>query len=343
MSSIGIGSVRQAAASPLARFESGVGVIGGRMYVVGGHLEPELSATTEMHRYDPATDEWERLADAPEPISHVTAATVDDRYLWLAGGYTGQHPGRGIAETYRYDSHTDRWESGPALPAIRASGGLACFDGRLHYFGGLDADRCTNHPDHWVLDPTQGSWISASPMPMARTHAATAVYGGGIFAIGGHYGHDVPGRPGVIERQADLDVVHRYDPISDSWVERRPLPERRSHCEPGTFVHEGRIYCAGGRSVGSFRELLTEDRPLTTRLRRIAIKALRRLRRGPGHGGVDNLLCYDPETDHWSIVMNLGRALYAPAAVCIDGEMILTNGGGRGWQDPSDRTVRVQL
>ena len=333
----------QAAPSPLARFESGVGVIDGKMYVVGGHLEPELSATHEMHRYDPTDDSWERMADAPAAISHVTAAVVDDRYIWLAGGYVGQHPGTGIAETYRYDSSLDRWESGPVLPEIRASGGLASLDGRLHYFGGLDADRHTNHPDHWVLDPTTSIWETASPMPMARTHAATAVHDGVIFAIGGHYGHDVPGRPGIIDPQADLDVVHRYDPISDSWEERRPLPQRRSHCEPGTFVHEGRIYCAGGRSIGSFKEIFSEDRPLSTRLHRIAVKALRRLRHGKGNAGVDDLLRYDPATDRWSTVMNLGRGLYAPAAVCIEGEMILTNGGGRGWQDPYDTTVRVRL
>ena len=55
----------------------------------------------------------------------------------------------------------------------------------------------------------------------------------------------MPGRTGVIDPQAGLDAVHRYDPVSDSWEDRRPLPHRRSHCEPGTFVHEGRIYCAG--------------------------------------------------------------------------------------------------
>ena len=338
------GKIREATPAPIARFESGVGVIGGCMYVVGGHLEPELSATAAMYRYDPSDDSWTRLADAPQEISHVTATVVGDRHLWLAGGYVGQHPGTGIAESYRYDVSRDVWEEGPPLPAIRASGGLACIDGRLHYFGGLDADRSTNRDDHWILDPAAGEgWETARPMPMARTHAATAIHGGGIYAIGGHYGHDVPGRPGVIDPQADLDAVHRYDPISDSWEERRPLPHRRSHCEPGTFVHEGRIYCAGGRSIGSFGELLREDRPLSTRVRRIVLKAARKLKRGASGAGVDDLLCYDPSSDRWASVMNLGRGLYAPAAVCIEGEMILTNGGGRGWQDPSDRTIRIHL
>ncbi|MEE2972260.1 MAG: hypothetical protein VX672_03970 [Planctomycetota bacterium] len=41
--------------------------------------------------------------------------------------------------------------------------------------------------------------------------------------------------------------------------------------------------------------------------------------------------------------MNLERALYAAVAARIDGEMILTDVGGRGWQDPSDVTIRVRL
>ena len=338
------GRLNEAARAPIARFESGVGVIGGKMYVVGGHLEPDLAATAAMYCFDVGTNSWNQLADAPCKISHVTATVVDDRYLWLAGGFVGQHPGTGIAESYRYDSVHDCWEEGPPLPVVRASGGLACINGRLHYFGGLDADRSTNHPDHWILDLAAGDgWDTGRPMPKARTHAATAVHDGGIYAIGGHYGHDIPGKFGVIDPQADLDFVHRYDPLEDSWEECRPLPHRRSHCEPGTFIFEGKIYCAGGRSNGKLSELIREERPLLTRLRRIGAKAVRKFLHRDFGGGLDNLLCYDPIRDRWSSVMKFGQALYAPAAVCIDGEMILTNGGRRGWQNPTDRTYRFRL
>jgi len=328
----------------MARFESGVAAVGGRMFVFGGHMEPDLVATRKMFAYDPKEDAWSPRADAPVELSHVSATVIDERYIWVAGGFVGQHPGAGIRASHRYDTVDDCWEEGPPLPEIRASGGFAGIQRRLHYFGGLGADRYTNFEDHWVLDlDTAATWERLSPVPFARTHAATAVHDDMIYAIGGHYGHNVPGRPGEIDRQPDLDYVHRYDPRADSWQEVAPLPYRRSHCEPGTFVHDGRIYCVGGRSASPLGTCLREDRPLTVRAYRTFRKAWRKFKPGLTSGGVEDVICYEPRTDHWSIVGTVGQELYAPAAVSIGAEMIITNGGQRVWRNPSDRTMRIDL
>ena len=334
---------KTAADSPFGRFESAVAAVGGYMYIWGGHHEPELACTDQGYRYDPVADTWTRIADYPVEISHVTAAVIDDRYIWVVGGFEGKHPGTAVAESYRYDTTNDTWSEGPPLPKARGSGGLASINGRLHYFGGLHPDRMTNSEEHWVLDPNGGkNWESLRPMPEARTHSSTAVFNGGIYAIGGHYGHDDPQNPGSIVGD-DLDFVHHYDPESDTWTDRHPLPYRRSHCEAGTFVHDGRIYCAGGRSVTKFGDLLREDRPLLTRLRRIALKVRHRMSANMLPSMVDDVLCYDPAKDHWAKVGRMGQQLYCPSAVCIDGEMILTGGGGHGWQEPSKRTIRLKL
>jgi len=333
-----------AAAAPLARFESGVAVVAGRMYILGGHTEPDLVATEKVYRYDVAADRWDRRADVPVAISHVTAAVVENRYIWLVGGFVGQHPGEGIRESHRYDTVDDRWEQGPPLPEARASGGLVTHDGRLHYFGGLDADRHTNHADHWILDSAVATgWERVAPVPVGRTHAAATVSAGQIYAIGGHFGHDVPGQPGRIAAEPDLDVVHRYDPAADAWEEVAPLPYRRSHCEPSTVVHEGRIYCVGGRSNSPLGVCLREDRPLAVRLARIVRKVARRASRRKTSGGVEDIICYDPGEDRWSVVGSVGQELYAPAASVVDGELIVTNGGRQLWRDPSDVTMRIDL
>ncbi len=336
--------ISEAARSPIARLESGVGAVAGRMYVFGGHMGTDLSATSKMSIYDPGEDAWSSGADAPEEISHITAAVVDDRYIWTAGGFVGRHPGTAIRASYRYDTVDDCWEEGPPLPSPRASGGFATLQGRLHYFGGLGADRCTNHADHWTLEPDVATrWENASPVPFARTHAATAVHDDLIYAIGGHFGHDVPGHPGQIDSQPDLDLVHRYDPRTDSWHEVAPLPYRRSHCETGTFVQEGRIYCVGGRSASPLGTCLREDRPPAVRAYRTSRKTWRKLRPGFSSGGVGDLICFDPKADRWSVVGPVARELYAPAAVSIDNELIITNGGRQLWRDLSDQTMRITL
>ena len=334
--------INSGADAPLARFESGVAVSRGLMYVFGGHLEPELSATVAMYVYDPVADLWSRCADAPHAISHVTAAVVDDRYIWFAGGFVGQHPGKGTRMSYRYDTVRDTWEDGAPLPKVRASGGFVYRDRLLHYFGGLGGDRRTNFDDHWILDPNRPEkWERLAPIPKARTHAGATVLNGGIYAIGGHYGHDLPPNQVKERHLPDLDFVHRYDFDADKWVDVAPLPMRRSHCEPGTFVHEGRIYCVGGRN-NSPGALPSHQRfSPTAQCRRVWHKLRRKFfATSPGHG-LSDIICFDPTKDRWTTVGSLPMDLYAPAAAMINGEIIVTNGGRAGWADPSDRTMRL--
>lgn len=277
-------------------------------------------------------------------LSHLTAVVLDNRYIWLAGGFEGQHPGIGIKRTLRYDVLEDRWEDGPPLPSIRGSGGLALIGRQLHYFGGLDADRSTNRDDHWVLDvDSLDKWRKNAPMPLARTHAATCVVYDKIYAIGGHFGHDVPGQPGIVANEADLDHVHMYDPIEDHWHSVAPLIHRRSHCEPGTFERDGKIICIGGRNNSPAGRCRCEQNLVIHLMRRLRRKVDLKMGRLPAGSTLGDVISYDPLRDRWSEMGQLPFSLYAPAAALIGEQVIVTNGGQNGWQNPSDRTVIIDI
>lgn len=340
---------RQAAQAPLARFESAVAVVRGQMFVIGGHYHEDLWATDANYCYDPVSDCWSERSAAPVPISHINAQVVDDRYIWLVGGFVGNHPGRGVAESYRYDVVEDCWESGPPLPKPRASGGLSLIGRALHYFGGLGTDRATNYDDHWMLDVDDPvGWVELTPAPEPRTHAAVATIGHHSYMLGGHFGHDLPETGGIHSNLPDLDLVHRYDSVADRWTELAPLPSRRSHFEPGTFVHEGKIVCVGGRNNSP----LARSRYSQSRVAHYLRSALghsmnfaKRLFTGnePAPGGLDDIVVYDPARDRWATLGKLPGELYAPAATVIDGEAVITNGGKFGWQNASDTTLRIPM
>lgn len=332
------------AASPVARFESAVAVAQSKMFIIGGHMEPDLIASRDVLAYNPMRDHWERRKHAPRALSHLTAAVSDDRYVWLVGGYEGQHPGVGVRSTLRYDAVDDHWDDGPPLPQIRASGGLALVGRQLHYYGGLDADRCTNRSDHWILEIDRPDrWRSAADAPLARTHAATAVLNDEIYAIGGHFGHDTPGQPGTIAPEKDLDWVHRYLPNEDRWEEVAPLSRRRSHCEPGTFVLDGRIVCIGGRNNDPGGLLQIDRTPIHNLVRRFRRKVEAKLGLWKPGSTLDDVIAYDPIRDRWEDIGRLPKPLYAPAAASIDGAIFVTNGGQQGWQNPMDSTYRLEL
>ncbi|HEY2585568.1 MAG TPA: kelch repeat-containing protein, partial [Tepidisphaeraceae bacterium] len=63
--------------SPTPRLEASAVTVGNLLYVFGGYGtdSPNYLATKETDSYDPATDTWARLADMPEGLTHMGAAT----------------------------------------------------------------------------------------------------------------------------------------------------------------------------------------------------------------------------------------------------------------------------
>ena len=114
------------------RLEPGVTALGQRVVVVGGFdtdLMAGLDITKRVDVYDPATDSWSQLADAPVPFTHIQLASVGTT-LYLLGGLAGQtYVARG--DTFALDT-TDpaaQWRTLAPMPAgigaIGAHAGVA--------------------------------------------------------------------------------------------------------------------------------------------------------------------------------------------------------------------------
>ncbi len=274
------------------RYEALVAQVEGRLLVFGGFDTPRITATARVDEYDPATNRWRRLGDMPMAVTHANAV-VREGEVWIVGGFVGDHPGPATDQVWRYDPAADSWRPGPSLPAPRGGGGLGLApDGTLHYFGGWLPDRFTDSPDHWRLAPGDSLWLPAAPFPSPRGHLGAVSVGGFIYAIGGCHNHD--------PWPQDVALVHRYDPATDSWIELAPLPMPLSHTEPSTFVHDGRIHVAGGRSQPT------------------------------GRASVAEVIVYDPDTDTWNYLATLPRGLLAPIATSLGDELFVTAGGEDG-------------
>ncbi len=278
-----------AAPSPVERFEGAAAVSGGKVYVFGGFADG-LVAQVRSDVYDPASDTWTRIADLPVANTHIGFAAAGGK-VYFAGGFVGNHPGVATDAVFVYDTLTDAFTEGPPLPARRAGGALVHHEGRLHFVGGLLPDRRTDASDHYVLDLSDlgAGWTTAAPIPKALNHFNGVSVGGLIYAVGGQTGHDGP--------NDDTRTLQAYDPATDTWTQRADLPEDRSHAEPGTFVLDGRIVIAGGKSDG------------TPNLATIRV--------------------YDPETDTWSAFGELPTALRAPVVQAV-GETIVATTGSKG-------------
>ncbi|WP_185272922.1 Kelch repeat-containing protein [Adhaeribacter swui] len=226
-----------------------------KIYVFGGFGEyPNFELAAEM--YDPATNKWTLRAPFPsgKKVSHQGIVLVDDK-IWHIGGRSVDVNGPVTSQVIIYDITNNKWINGPQLidpatgKALPLGGGGAALIGRtIHVFGGFSPSICVDQTkyhltldvDKWKANPSGTKWENKSaPMPLARNHFSTVVLGGKIYAIGGQVKHDC----GATE----LNYVHAYDPVNNSWTRLSNLPAPRSHNEMGTFAVDEKIYTIGGQ------------------------------------------------------------------------------------------------
>jgi N-acetylneuraminic acid mutarotase len=205
-----------------ARQEVAVAAAAGRVYVFGGIAGNTVLASVE--EYDPATDRWRFVAPIPEPLHHTAAAVVDDRYIYLIGGY------RTLAfdatdSVYRYDALTDQWTRLASLPSPRGALAAAAIGGKVYAAGGLPGSSALT-----VFDGER--WTSLAPMPTPREHLAAAAAGGKLFVISGRLGG------------SNRSAVEMYDPALNTWTARAPIPTARSGIAAAAIGE--RIYVFGG-------------------------------------------------------------------------------------------------
>ena len=284
--------------SPIARVEAGGAVINDKIYVFGGFTNTSMDASLQSHVYDPSTNVWTRLADMPAKITHSICA-VDGNIVWIVAGFDGNDPGVATNSVYKYNIVTDSWSQGPNLPEARGGGGTAIVGRELHFFGGYAADRNTNKADHWVLDldnPT--AWTTAANMPSPRGHLGVAVFSGKIYAVGGQFGHD--------GANTESDLMHVYDPATNTWAQAASLPFPRSHHEAGTIVHEDHIIVLGGQSAVSTN--------------------------------INDISAYDPATDTWKTLPTLPININGTIAAIINNQFYVTTGSINGGASPQTAT-----
>ncbi|MFT3784992.1 MAG: kelch repeat-containing protein [Tepidisphaeraceae bacterium] len=284
------------ASSPQARTEGWGEFIAGKLYVFGGYVDSTYRPVKTGHAFDPVTNTWTRVADAPLELTHAGTA-ADNRYLYVAGGYPpgAQGPTGPQAfatnQVFRYDTQTNTWSTLPSLPAARGSGRLAMVGRKLYYFGGSTASRA-DVADMWSLDldNTAAGWTTRASMPAPRNHFGSAVVNGMIYAVAGQTLQDA--------NSVFHNEVYRYDPTSNAWTTVAPIVSpARSHANASTFTHNGRIYVMGGEAAN-----------------------------GVALADVD---VYNPATNSWSSLNNLPRAITAGVAVSA-GNYVLFSTGYRG-------------
>ena len=132
------------AKAPLPNPRNHLGAVefGGKIYVVGGQRNCDVTTQTQRHldSYDPGTDTWTSLAPLPAyngtyGRGHITNSTLvrNGKLIVVGGEYKFVGP---IADVIEYDPASGQWSSLAPLPQARYSGVAGVIDDTIYYASG---------------------------------------------------------------------------------------------------------------------------------------------------------------------------------------------------------------
>ena len=222
---------------------------------------------------------WSTAAVFPEPSEELYGITAGGKMLVFGGQQLGW---KSLGMVYEYDPATDKWTKKKDMPLPTHHAALAETGGKIYVIGGFTVPSGAekgNPPgwepidNVWEYDPRSDTWRALAPLPSKRGSVVAAVVGGKVYAIGGAANHPgsaesfiyrTRGRPSLHRAVATNEV---YDPATNRWASRNPMPTARNHAAVG--VVGGKIYVIGGRigsvfmSTGSNTDIVEEYDPVT--------------------------------------------------------------------------------
>ena len=289
---------RNAAPCPVPLFEAQSAVVADKLYVMGGFTSGSLAVTTQVHSYDPATDQWTQEMDLPGAQTHV-GVVVNGTEIWLIGGLAGPGgPWVTTVEVWHQPTPQSPWQMGTSLPTARAAMAAVLVDNAIHAVAGLAADGQTDSSEHTVLDLANPvAWTNAPAPPNPRNHLGGAAVSGLMYVVGGRHGWDE-----AHGNQASLDS---FDSATQLWTTHADIPLARSEINAATFASANQLVVVGG-SVN----------PVTPSA---------------------DVFSYDPAADLWSRLPSLPGPRKGAVAARIGNQIVVTTGSPTGT-DPDATT-----
>ena len=310
---------------------------------------------------------WSKAAPFPEPEEELYGTVINGKFYVVGGfGFTppGVTPAPAPANTgpcfgcppalvYEYDPGPDKWTKKKPIPVRVHHQAQAGYNGKLYIFGGctraISGEGGTTNA--WEFDPATDNYRALAPMSVKRCSPQAEEVGGKIYVMGGLE----PMENGQGTRVTGRNQM--YDPATNTWTERSPMPTARNHAFSG--VVNGKIYVIGGRiGAGNIPATtnidVVEEYDPATNLWGAIKNRMPTARSGGGGatyqgkiyvtgGELQNrqlsaafraVEAYDAASDTWEILPSMPKAVHGNAAGFIGNKLYLVSGKMEGGGAP---------
>ncbi len=184
-----------------------------------------------------------------------------------------------------------------------------------------------------LADQAENSWAIMASMPTARTGIGIGVVGGRTYAIGGQV------------MSGATDVNEMYDPITNTWTTKTPIPQPNGATVDGgsgAAVYQNKIYCFGwelnqvyNTATDSWATKTPSPTPRTTATACTVNGKIYLI------GGFDTFFLgtpfrsnvnemYDPVNDSWTTMAPLPTAVAYCISAVVDNKIYVFGNTGSG-------------
>jgi N-acetylneuraminic acid mutarotase len=181
---------------------------------------------------------------------------------------------------FTVSGQTGVWTTNAAM-SPRAFGAAATVSNKVYMIGGGNYS-CGVVSTLQAYNPVSNTWANLTSMPTARYELCAAELNGLIYAI--------EGNPGCGSAGQAMATVEAYNPVSNSWSTRAPLPT--GGWGAGAVGINGKVYVIGGFNA--------------------------------------NVYCYDPVTNGWSLRTPAPATVAFGLVAAVDGIIYAIGGAGAG-------------
>lgn len=219
--------------SPLSRYNNGAGIIGDKMYLVGG------AGILTVDEYTFSSDSfYEPNAKMTEDISGAASAVYNNNFYVADGGFWNPLPGK----VFKYSPTSNSWtEAGGTDPQARIYPAYGFYNNKLFISGGMNSSGAVlSGVVSYDLQTNSFSTIAAND-PNPSIFSASAVYNGKLYIFGG--------RTSPSNQNSLSNKTRIFDIASSSFSSGPDLPFA---VEQASAVAIGdKIYIFGGATLVS--------------------------------------------------------------------------------------------
>jgi N-acetylneuraminic acid mutarotase len=206
-------------------------VLGDWVYVPGG-----FGGESRLDRYNPATDQWQALADMPAGRHHLMALAYAGYLYILGGAQAGSWTP--TSTVWRYDPAANTWSEVGVMPEPRLAGAAVILDDNIYVVGGVGGGEALLE-----FSFANGQWRALPGPVQPREHVSAVAFQGELWVLGGRW-----------TGTGELATVEIFNPESETWRNGPSLRVARAGF--AAAVVQQQIMVAGGEVIVNGQETL---------------------------------------------------------------------------------------